>query len=109
MSSSNGKPKAQVVGLKTLDMRAQVPGFKSVPQRPHKKRVFTEDEWSFLNGLPTQELYWRIGQGRRLIGLLYRPEMLNMTRREADRISSNLRYQIEAIESIITARSGPKE
>ena len=102
------KPKAQVVGLKTLDVKAQAlkPGqdFTSAAIRAWKKRVFTEDEWNFLNTLPTAELRNRIQTGHALIGILHRPEMMNMTPQLAAMVSSNLYFQIEAIQKIIDAR-----
>ena len=112
------KPKHVVVGLKTLELRGEVlrqaqdtgPSFLSTGLRPRKKRVFTEDEWRFLNSLPDEDLMARIGQGDRLIELLHRPEMLNMTQGLAAKVASNLRYQQDAIREIIKKRAnGPKE
>ena len=100
--------KDQVVGLKTLKLHSQAistgPAFMNTPARAKKRRVFTEDEWRYLNTRPTMELSQRIAYGQQLIGLLYRPEMLNMTPQKAAMISSNLRYQIEAIQQIIDSR-----
>jgi len=76
----------------------------SAPARPKKKRVFTEDEYKFLESLPAADLLRRIRQGHHLIGLLEHPAMLNMTPREAARVSSNLRFQIDEITAIIRVR-----
>lgn len=97
-----------IVGLNTLDLRARAarpgPDVVDVAVRAHKKRVFTEDEWNFLNTCPTLDLQHRIRQGDLLIGLLSRPEMLNMTADRANEISSNLRFQQDAIGDIIKHR-----
>lgn len=99
------KPRDVVIGLKTIAMRgAAVQPVTSTPARPLKRRVFTDAQWSYLYTLSTDELKRRISQGLVLIGLLYRPEMLNMTQPQADMISSNLRYQIDAIQAIIDTR-----
>lgn len=92
-----------IVGLKTLDIRAKLPTLDT-PERAIKKRVFTENEWSYLNSRSTAELHHRVRMGDHLIELLYRPEMLNMTQTQAHVISSNLRYQQDAIREIIKAR-----
>lgn len=99
------KPKAQVIGLNTLSLRATSPTLLDTPQRALKRRVFTEDEWNFLNSLPTAELYYRIGKGDQLIHLLSRPEMMNMDSQKAAMITSNLRYQQDAIREIIESRT----
>lgn len=93
-----------VIGLKTLDLNAVTAPMLDTRLRPHRKRVFTEDEWNFLNTRPTAELQARVACGDTLIKLLYRPEMLNMTQRQADALSSNLRFQQDAIREIIKAR-----
>ena len=95
------EPKHQVIKLKTLTFHGSV----SAPIRPVKKRVFTEDEWRFLNTLETVDLLGRIEQGAHLLRLLYNPRMLNMTQKEAAKISSNLRYQMDAIWSIINTKN----
>ncbi len=101
--------KAQIIGLKTLKLQSDVQrtGMDAISTaiRAHKKRVFTENEWEFLNSLPDNELVWRIEKGDMLIGLLHRPEMMNMNPKEANKISSNLKYQQDAIRSILTNRS----
>jgi len=94
-------PKNQVVGLSTLRMNSSVPGFVSTEIRPLKKRVFTEDEINYLNTRSINDLRRRIETGRQLIGLLHRPDMLNMTQAHAAAISSNLKYQIETIQAIV--------
>lgn len=102
--------KNQVVGLHTLNLRGQVAGFGTGPVlldtavRAYKKRVFTDEQWAFLQQQSTADLQYRIGQGDLLIGLLSRPEMMNMVKGEADRIASNLRFQQDAIRQIIRAR-----
>lgn len=96
--------KDQVIGLSTLSIKATSPTLLDTPQRALKRRVFTEEEWGYLNSRPTVELYYRISQGDLLIRLLYRPEMLNMSQAKADMISSNLRYQQDAIREIIKSR-----
>lgn len=93
-----------VIGLRTLELVSTTPSFVSTPQRADKKRVFTEDEWKYLNSLPTEELEHRIAYGNTLICMMYRPELLNMTSKQADALSSNLRYQQDAIRSIIAHR-----
>lgn len=93
-------PKAQIVGLNTLKLQSTI----NTVIRPHKKRVFTEDEWNFLNRQTTEDLKWRISQGDLIINLLKRPEMLNMTPAQAAMISSNLKFQQEAIREIIRSR-----
>ena len=96
-----------VVGLKTLRVSGDASGLNYVDLavRAHKKRVFTDDEWKYLQSRPTAELHYRIAQGDFLIALLARPEMLNMTPTSAAKIQSNLRFQQDAIREIITARS----
>ena len=96
------KPPAQVVTMKPLVLKGV-----STAVGPDKKRVFSEDEWSKLNTESTITLRGRIARGQLLIRLLNSPEMLNVTPSEADMLSSNLNYQIEAIRSIIDNR--PKE
>ena len=99
------KPKAQIVGLKTLDLRGVLsPMSRHTPHRAHKKRVFTEDEWRFLHTRTDEDLARRILQGDNLIALLNRPEMVNMVAGEAARIASNLRYQQDAIREILKGR-----
>ena len=100
------KPKAQVIKLKTLDMQATMPNETFTPLRPHKKRVFTEDEWRFLNTLSTAELFNRMKQGEILTKMLENYEWLNMTHGAAKTLTSNLHYQMDAIESIIKGRNG---
>lgn len=105
--NNNGKPPAQVIGLNTLKLSGtavMASKVVSVPYPASKKRVFTDEQWQFLNTLSNQELFGRIGQGYHLIGLLYRPEMLNMNGPKADMVSSNLRFQIDAIWTILEAR-----
>lgn len=100
------KPAAQIVGLKTLDMRSNVAQMsRNTPIRALKKRVFTDDEWAFLNTCTDEDLRGRIQKGNMLIGILHRPEMMNMVPGESARISSNLRYQQEEIRSIIKNRA----
>jgi hypothetical protein len=98
------KPKAQIIGLNTLSLRATSPTLLDTPQRALKRRVFTEDEWNFLNTRPTKELHYRIYKGDLLIDLLNRPEMMNMASQKAAEITSNLRYQQDAIREIIESR-----
>lgn len=96
--------KDQIIGLKTLDLRSSLPKLIDTPLKASKKRVFTEDEWEFLNTRPTKELWFRIRRGDFLIRLLHSPEMLNMTPAQASMISSNLRFQQDAIMEIIKSR-----
>lgn len=93
-----------VVGLKTLSMRSNLSSFTSNQIRPIKKRVFTEDEINFLKTRTVNDLETRIQRGNMIINLLYNPSMLNMTHEQADMISSNLRYQIDAIREIIRSK-----
>lgn len=93
-----------VVGLNTLNLNTTGPGLNSSPFRPHKKRVFTEDEYKFLLTCTNEDLLRRIKQGRSLIEMLKRPEMLNMTPKSAAYYSSNLNYQIDEIRNIIKSR-----
>lgn len=93
-----------VVSLKTISLNTTMPTFMDTPQRAIKRRVFTEDEWRYLNTRSTKELLWRIRYGDTMIKLLYRPELINMTAKEADMLSSNLRYQQDAIREIIKTR-----
>jgi hypothetical protein len=86
-----------VIKLQTMSMRSVV----DTPHRPHKKRVFTDDEYNFLCSLPVSDLRVRIAGGRQVISLLARPDMLNMTPAQANAIASNLRYQIDEINKII--------
>ena len=101
--------KGIVIGLKTIDVRAKTMPVVSAPQRAFKQRIFTEDEWNYLNTLPTRELRQRVEFGNLIIRLLYQPEMLNMTPRQADALSSNLRYQQDAIREIIKSREVQNE
>ena len=94
------KAPPQVVGLNTLSIRSEV----FAARRPVKKRVFTDDEWKFLNGRTNEDLLSRIERGRQLIALLHNPAMLNMTQGKAAATASNLHYQIDAIWSILNAR-----
>lgn len=91
----------QTVGLKTLIIKESITSF---PHRPQKKRVFTDEEWAFLNSRTNEDLYGRIEQGNRLIELLGSPQILNMVKGEANYLSSNLRYQQDAIGSILIGR-----
>ena len=100
------KPVAQTIALKTLDVRGAVAlASSNVPIRALKKRVFTDDEWAFLNTCTDEDLRGRIGKGNMLIGILHRPEMMNMVPAESARISSNLRFQQDAIRDILKNRS----
>lgn len=107
-SNNNKKPPAQVVGLRTLTLRGTAPpsgpALFSGHQQPSKKRVFTDAEWAKLLVEDTPGLVRRILQGDYLIKLLHRPEMMNMTARHSATVASNLKYQQEAIASIIKAR-----
>lgn len=93
-----------VVLLKTIDLRGSAPKVVDTPIRSFKRRVFTEDQWKFLNTLSTKDLRKRWTRGGQLIGLLEHPAMMNMTQAQADMISSNLRYQRDAIMEIIEGR-----
>lgn len=95
------KPKAQTIGLNTLRVHGKI---VSAGKRPDKKRVFSDDDWSKLNRMRNDELLRRINQGKHIITLLYRPEMMNMNNKQADMISGNLRFQIDDIWSILAAR-----
>lgn len=97
-----------VINLRTLDLRGKVSGPALVDGavRALKKRVFTEDEWNFLNTRSTADLQHRIRQGDIIIRMLYRPEMMNMSQARADEISSNLRFQQDEIREIIKKRGG---
>lgn len=90
-----------VVRLQTVDLSSSV---VSAGKRPHKKRVFTEDEWKFLHTRDNADLLRRIGQGHRLIKMLGNPAMLNMTQASAAYYQSNLRFQIDAIWRILESR-----
>lgn len=94
------------VKMKTLSLAAKV---VSTPQRAMQKRVFTDDQWMMLQGETIETLKKRIANGHFLIGLLYRPEMLNMTGPMADFVSSNLRYQIDEINRLIEAKTQERE
>ena len=99
------KPDAQVVGLNTLFLSGAVPqASRNMPIRPMQKRVFTDDQWVFLQTRTDEDLRARIDKGNMLIAILHRPEMMNMVPKEANRISSNLRYQQDAIRSILKSR-----
>jgi hypothetical protein len=99
------KPEAQTVGLQTLDIRGTV-ALKSqhTAIRANKKRVFTDDEWAFLNSRTDEDLMGRVKQGDNLIALLHSPQMMNIVPGEAPRVASNLRYQQDAILSILKSR-----
>jgi|SRR3972149_10717238 len=130
---SEDKPKDIVIGLKAVDLRAQVQRAKAVPPDvviglkaqnvrgeilgaravmpwqdtatgSRDKRVFTEEEWAHLHRQTTDDLLKRIGHGKFLIQMLHSPQIINVTPKEADRLTSNLRYQIDAIWEIIRAR-----
>lgn len=102
--------KNQIVGLNTLNLRAERGStVKSTAIRPHKKRVFSEAEYAYLHALDTEELYRRIAVGNQLIALLHRPEMMNMTAGKAAQTASNLRFQQDAIRQIIAGRNIIKE
>lgn len=104
------KPANQVIGLRTLTLRGRAvstgPVLVDTAVRAFKRRVFTDEQWAYLNQQSTADLEHRIQQGNLLIGMLSRPEMMNMVKGEADRISSNLRYQQDAIRQIISSRGG---
>lgn len=93
-----------VIGLHTVELVSTTPSFTSTPKRADKMRVFTDDEWIYLNTLSIAELENRIRLGNNLIDMLYRPELLNMTSKQADALTSNLRYQQDAIRAIITQK-----
>jgi len=101
------KPKDQVVGLKTLTLRSTA--YISTNQRPHKKRVFTDDQLTFLKSKSINDLEERIKKGRLIIRLLDNPAMLNMTPKSANYISSNLEFQIDVISEIIRQKKEKKE
>lgn len=90
-----------IIRLKTLDLQAAI----STPRPAYKRRVFSDQEWQYLNNLPTIELIRRVGWGQYLINLLHNPAILNITPAEGDKLSSNLKYQIEAINHIIKERT----
>ena len=94
-----------VIQLKTVNLQAKPVGMsdKSLSIRAMKKRVFTEDQWAMLNTQPDYDLRERIDRGDLIISLLYRPEM-NITKLKADEVSSNLRFQQDAIQKIIDFR-----
>jgi len=99
------KLQSQIVGLRTLDMVGSTAlATQSTQLRPIKKRVFTDEEWRFLNTLTDEDLLGRIGQGDQLIELLHNPAMMNMVPKEAGKVSSNLRFQQDAIRSILASR-----
>ncbi len=89
-------PEAQVIQLKTLRLRSDIPRFHS---------EFTEDEWVKLNGFSDAELARRISQGWALLELLYNPEIYNMTTADAKMTSESLRRQIKEIENILITRT----
>ena len=89
-------PEAQVVNLKTLSLRSDIP-------RLHSE--FTEAEWIKLNGFTDAELARRISQGWALLELLYNPETYNMTQADAKMTSESLRRQIKEIENILVNRA----
>ncbi len=93
--------------LKTLGLRGMT--FTDTRLRANSKRVFSEAEWEFLHTLPTRDLESRIAQGDLLINLLNRPDMINMNGKEAEAVSSNLRFQQDAIRQIISSRKGVLE
>ena len=88
-------PEAQVVKLKTLRLRSDIP-------RLHSE--FTEDEWVKLNSFTDMELARRISQGWALLELLYNPEAYNMTQADAKMTAESLRRQIKEIENILINR-----
>lgn len=99
------KPKAQIVGLKTLDMRGSSGmNHVSTAVRPNMKRVFTEAEYQMLLQCSTENLRQRLAKGHMVIGLLHRPDMLNMTPKMANEISSNVHFQMDEIQKIINSR-----
>lgn len=100
-------PEDIVIGLKTLSIRSQVAQMKHTDTRlrPFKKRVFTDDEWVFLHTLTDEDLHGRIQRGRMLTTMLENYEWMNMTRKQAKTITSNLHFQMEAIQCILDERS----
>lgn len=96
------------IKLKTLDLQGRVvstgPSYMNTPNRPNKKRRFTEDEWRKLNSCTNEDLFLRIERGRSLIEFLHSPQMINMSQGEAARVASNLHYQIDAIREILRKR-----
>ena len=90
----------QVVGLSTLKIRSEI---VSIPRTARGSKVFSDESWHKLNQMSTEELKSRIKKGNLIIGLMYRPEMSH-TKAEADKVSSNLRYQQDAIQKIIEGR-----
>jgi len=100
-------PKNQVIGLQTLRLHGKAVS-NPVLSRP-RENIFTEDEWNFLRGLDTQELLRRYQQGANLISLIKNPSILNLRREDVDKIISNLRYQMDAIMSIIRQKKDNTE
>jgi hypothetical protein len=99
-------PEDIIIGLKTIELTATMPKFIDTPERAFKKRVFTEDEWRFLNTRPTAELEARLKLGEVWIALIYLPNNLNVNQAEAHALSSNIRFQQDAIREIIESRKG---
>ena len=99
-------PEDIIVSLKTLELVSTTPKFTDTPQRAFKKRVFTEDQWRYLNTRATEELEKRIELGNLWITLIYLPSNLNVNQAEAHALSSNIRFQQDAIREIIESRKG---
>ena len=100
-----GIPKLAIRPRKSM-LKVEMPKYVSLPggARPQHKNVFTDEKWAKLNAMPTRSLRLRIRKGHYLIRNLHSPEKLNMTKGEAAKISSNLRFQIDEIQRIIDRR-----
>jgi hypothetical protein len=100
-------PEHQVIGLRTIDLSGRAARTPSV-SRP-RENIVTEDEWNFLLGLDTMELFRRHQQGANLISLISNPSILNgiddvNSKTDWEMVISNLQYQMDAIMSIIKTR-----
>lgn len=106
MSDQNGKPKDQIVGLKSLRLNAAavsyIPRMASTPEK-----VFTPDEWAALKCLDSLELFLKYQNGARTIAVLEHPSIINLTRGERGQLSSIYRYWMEGIKKLIEERDDP--
>ena len=112
MADQNSKPPAQVVGLKTVNLRARAGAFREhtgihTPQRPRRPGVFTEEELRYLMGRSDEDLWSRIYRGQQLLQLLTNPAIMNLAPEEVTRFKDRLNFQMDEIEKIIKNR-GPQ-
>jgi len=94
------KGKNQVIGLRTLRLVSSVP---SIPRTVKGVQVFDEAAWHKLNQMSTKELKSRIHKGDILKAVTSTD--MGSTKEQAGTISSNIKYQQDAIQKIIDART----